>query len=102
MQAIVTGGSRGLGLALTRALAGRGWRIVVDAREGAALERSVAGLEGVMALAGDVSDPEHRRRLVDAADEPIDLVVNNASVLGPTPLPLLSTTRSMSCAACTR
>ena len=90
MQAIVTGGSRGLGLALTRALAGRGWRIVVDARDGAALERSVAGLEGVVALAGDVSDPDHRRRLVDAADEPIDLVVNNASVLGPTPLPLLS------------
>jgi NAD(P)-dependent dehydrogenase (short-subunit alcohol dehydrogenase family) len=90
VQAIVTGGSRGLGLALTRALAGRGWRIVVDARDGAALKRAVAGLEGVMALAGDVSDPDHRRRLVDAADQPIDLVVNNASVLGPTPLSLLS------------
>ncbi len=90
MQAIVTGGSRGLGLALTRALADRGWRIVVDARDGDALERSVAGLDGVIALAGDVADPDHRRRLVEAADEPIDLVVNNASVLGPTPLPPLA------------
>ena len=72
MQAIVTGASRGLGLALTRALAGRGWRIVVDARDGAALERAVAGVEGVVAVAGDVADPDHRRRLVDAAGEPID------------------------------
>ena len=62
MQAIVTGASRGLGLALTRALAERGWRIVVDARDGDALERAVGGLEGVVAVPGDVADPEHRRR----------------------------------------
>ena len=90
MQGIVTGASRGLGLALTRALVERGWQLVVDARDGAALERAVAGLEGVVGLAGDVADPEHRRRLVEAAGEPIDLLVNNASLLGPTPLPALA------------
>lgn len=89
MRGIVTGASRGLGLALTRALVERGWRLVVDARDGGALERAVAGLEGVAGLAGDVADPEHRRRLVQAAGTPIDLLVNNASVLGPTPLPAL-------------
>ena len=87
MQAIVTGASRGLGLALTRALAERGWRVVVDARDGDALERAVGGLDGVVALAGDVADPDHRRRLVEAAGDSIDLLVNNASVLGPSPQP---------------
>ena len=90
MNAIVTGSSRGLGLALTRALVARGWTVVVDARDGTALERVVAGLDGVVALAGDVADAEHRRRLVAAAGEPIDLLVNNASVLGPSPQPALA------------
>jgi NAD(P)-dependent dehydrogenase (short-subunit alcohol dehydrogenase family) len=90
MNAIVTGSSRGLGLALTRALVARGWNIVVDARDGTALARAVAGLDGVVALAGDVADPEHRRRLVAAAGKPIDLLVNNASVLGPSPQPVLA------------
>jgi NAD(P)-dependent dehydrogenase (short-subunit alcohol dehydrogenase family) len=90
MNAIVTGSSRGLGLALTRALVARGWTVVVDARDGTALARAVAGLDGVVALAGDVADPEHRRRLVAAAGEPIDLLVNNASVLGPSPQPTLA------------
>ena len=89
MQGIVTGASRGLGLALTRALAGRGWRLVVDARDGDALEQAVGGLDGVVALAGDVADPEHRLRLVEAAGAPLDLLVNNASLLGPSPLPEL-------------
>jgi NAD(P)-dependent dehydrogenase (short-subunit alcohol dehydrogenase family) len=89
VQGIVTGASRGLGLALTRALVERGWRLVVDARDGDALERAVADLDGVTAIAGNVTDLNHRRRLVEAADGPIDLLVNNASVLGPTPLPLL-------------
>jgi NAD(P)-dependent dehydrogenase (short-subunit alcohol dehydrogenase family) len=89
MQGIVTGASRGLGLALTRALVERGWSLVVDARDGDALERAVAGLDGVIAIAGDVADPDHRRRLVEAVAGPIDLLVNNASLLGPTPLPLL-------------
>ena len=89
-RAIVTGASRGLGLALTRALAERGWRVAVDARDGEALERAVAGLDGVVAVPGDIADPEHRRRLVEAAGGPIDLLVNNASVLGTTPLPPLA------------
>jgi NAD(P)-dependent dehydrogenase (short-subunit alcohol dehydrogenase family) len=90
MQAIVTGASRGLGLALTRALAERGWQVVVDARDGEALERAVGGLDGVLAVPGDVADPGHRRRLVEAAGDSIDLLVNNASVLGPSPQPVLA------------
>jgi NAD(P)-dependent dehydrogenase (short-subunit alcohol dehydrogenase family) len=87
---IVTGASRGLGLALVRALVERGWSLVVDARGGAALERAVAGLEGVVAIAGDVTDPEHRRALVRSAGDRIDLLVNNAGVLGPSPQPPLA------------
>jgi NAD(P)-dependent dehydrogenase (short-subunit alcohol dehydrogenase family) len=88
--AIVTGASRGLGLALTRALSERGWRLIVDARDEAALSAASAGLEGVRPLAGDVADADHRRALVEAAGSPIDLVVNNASVLGPSPQPALA------------
>jgi NAD(P)-dependent dehydrogenase (short-subunit alcohol dehydrogenase family) len=90
VQAIVTGASRGLGLALTRSLAEMGWQIVVDARDGDALERAVSGLEGVFVVPGDVADPDHRRRLVEAAGDSIDLLVNNASVLGPSPQPVLA------------
>ncbi len=87
---IVTGASRGLGLALARALAERGWDLVVDARGADALAEAVAGLDRVTALAGDVADPDHRRALVEAAGGPIDLVVNNASLLGPSPMPRLA------------
>ncbi len=89
MRGIVTGASRGLGLALTRALAERGWELVVDARGADVLERAVAATDGVTAIPGDVADPDHRRRLIEAAGAPIDLLVNNASALGPTPLPVL-------------
>jgi len=95
--ALVTGGSRGLGLALGRVLAGRGWSLVIDAREPVALDQAAAelvasGAPAVVALAGDVADPEHRRRLVGAAAEvgPLDLLVNNASILGPSPQPALA------------
>ena len=87
---ILTGASRGLGLALARALAERGWTLVVDARGGAALQGAAAGLDGVVAVPGDMSDAEHRRALVDAAGDRIDLVVNNASLLGPSPQPRLA------------
>jgi NAD(P)-dependent dehydrogenase (short-subunit alcohol dehydrogenase family) len=87
---IVTGASRGLGLALTRALARRDWRLVVDARGEEALQAATAGLEGVVAIAGDVADPGHRRTLVEAAGERIELLVNNASLLGPSPQPVLA------------
>jgi NAD(P)-dependent dehydrogenase (short-subunit alcohol dehydrogenase family) len=90
MRGIVTGASRGLGLALTRALSERGWQLAVDARGPGALEHAVAGLAGVVAIAGDVADADHRRRLVETAGEPIDLLVNNASLLGPSPLPSLA------------
>ncbi len=87
---IVTGASRGLGLALVRALVERGWRLVVDARGADALERAVSGLESVVAIAGDVADPGHRRALVESAGDRIDLLVNNAGVLGPSPQPPLA------------
>src|SRR5688500_6705780 len=87
---IVTGASRGLGLALARALDERGWRLVVDARDARALETATEGLRDVAAVAGDVADPEHRRALVEAAGEPVDLLVNNASELGPSPQPALA------------
>ncbi len=88
--AIVTGASRGLGLALARALSERGWRLVIDAREAAPLEAAAAGLPDAVALPGDVSDPSHQRALVEAAGGDIDLLVNNASLLGPSPQPALA------------
>jgi NAD(P)-dependent dehydrogenase (short-subunit alcohol dehydrogenase family) len=89
--AIITGASRGLGLALAEALAADGWRLVIDARGAKALAHAAAQLGGgVIALAGDVSDPWHRGALVDAAGDRIDLLVNNASLLGPSPQPALA------------
>ncbi len=88
--AIVTGASRGLGLALARALSAESWRVVVDARDPVALMRATASLRGVLPVAGDVTDADHRAALVDAAGGPIDVVVNNASALGPSPLPALA------------
>ena len=90
--ALITGASRGLGLALARELAGRGWRLVIDARGEQALEAARAELAvrtEVVALAGDVADPAHQRALIAAAGPRIELLVNNASALGPTPLPPL-------------
>jgi NAD(P)-dependent dehydrogenase (short-subunit alcohol dehydrogenase family) len=88
--AIVTGASRGLGLALARALGERGWRLVIDARGSEELERARHELgerSEVVALAGDVADDWHRTALVEEAGRRVDLLVNNASVLGASPLP---------------
>jgi len=92
--ALVTGASRGLGLALARGLAERGWNLVVDARGVGALEAARAELSEhteVVAVPGDVTDPEHRRALAEAARAfgGLDAVVNNAGVLGPSPQPEL-------------
>jgi NAD(P)-dependent dehydrogenase (short-subunit alcohol dehydrogenase family) len=91
--ALITGASRGLGLALARELARRGWRLVIDGRGADALEAARAELAirtEVVAIAGDVADADHRRALVEAAGPRIDLLVNNASVLGPSPQPRLA------------
>jgi NAD(P)-dependent dehydrogenase (short-subunit alcohol dehydrogenase family) len=90
--AIITGSSRGLGLALARALAERDWALVLDARGAADLERTareLGAITEVVAIPGDVSDDWHRGALVDAAGEEVDLLVNNASLLGPSPQPPL-------------
>ena len=91
--AIITGASRGLGLALARRLAHDGYRLVIDARGVDDLEQTraeLAQVTTVIAIPGDVSDPDHRRRLLDAAAGQLDLLVNNASVLGPSPQPRLA------------
>jgi len=91
--ALVTGASRGLGRALATALSDRGWRLVVDGRDAARLAESVAALphpELVTAVRGDVADPEHRAALARAVGPWLDLLVNNASDLGPSPLPPLT------------
>ncbi len=91
--AIITGASRGLGFALAQELAGEGWRLVIDARGAPALERAASLLRErgaeVVALSGDVADPWHRAGLSELAGEPVDALVNNASVLGPSPQPPL-------------
>jgi NAD(P)-dependent dehydrogenase (short-subunit alcohol dehydrogenase family) len=92
--AVVTGASQGLGLTLAEALAARGWALVVDARRTDRLDDAVARLAratDVVGVAGDVTDPAHRRALARAAETlgRVGLVVNNASTLGASPLPTL-------------
>ncbi|HEY3483223.1 MAG TPA: SDR family oxidoreductase, partial [Streptomyces sp.] len=88
--ALVTGGSAGLGRALATALARLGWQVVVDGRDTARLHEAAQQMgAGVRPVVGDVRDPRHRERLAREVDDlggRLDLLVNNASTLGPTPL----------------
>ena len=94
--ALITGASRGLGRALATALSDRGWRLVVDARDAGRLDAAVGTLahhERVTAVPGDVADHRHRAALAEAVGPRLDLLVDNASELGPTPLPPLADLR---------
>ncbi|MET9735277.1 SDR family oxidoreductase [Streptomyces sp. NPDC006458] len=90
--AIITGASKGLGRALAGALAGRGWDLVLDARDAGRLKEAADAVSAhgtrVTALSGDVTDERHRAELVAAAWRlgGVDLLVNNAGTLGVVPL----------------
>lgn len=96
--ALITGGSKGFGLALATDLVNDGWSVVIDGRDRAVLDAAISSLHAVShgqvvrGIAGDVADPAHRAALVDAVAElgHLDLLVNNASTLGPSPLPRLA------------
>jgi NAD(P)-dependent dehydrogenase (short-subunit alcohol dehydrogenase family) len=93
--ALITGASQGLGRALAEGLAAAGWTLVVDARRADRLDRAVAELSArtrVVAVPGDVADGRHRDELVEAVrrEGRLDLLVNNASTLGASPLPSLA------------
>ena len=92
--ALITGASRGLGLALAEALAERSWALIIDARGISELETARAGLSHkaqILAIPGDVGEASHRQLLAEAAREAggLDAVINNASFLGPSPQPSL-------------
>jgi len=86
--ALVTGGSAGLGLALSRALVSEGWTVVTDGRSSSRLAQTFAGVPRVVALPGDIADPTHRAALVEEVERQgrLDLLVHNASSLGPLPM----------------
>jgi len=93
-RAVVTGASQGLGRAVATGLARHGWEVVVTARTARDLldaADDLAQTTTVTAVVGDVTDPAHRHDLATtvAALGPVDLLVNNASTLGPSPLPRL-------------
>jgi NAD(P)-dependent dehydrogenase (short-subunit alcohol dehydrogenase family) len=92
--ALITGASRGLGLVLARELANRGWVLIIDGRGQAALERvrvELSPLTSVFAFAGDVTNQAHRRAMAVATlgAGGLDVLINNASILGPSPRPQL-------------
>ena len=89
--ALVTGGSTGLGLALAQALVREGWDVITDGRS--AQKFTEAGLPPeVTVVVGDVTDADHRGRLVTEVEQRgrLDLLVHNASTLGPLPMRALA------------
>ncbi|MGH9302749.1 MAG: SDR family NAD(P)-dependent oxidoreductase [Acidimicrobiales bacterium] len=95
-NALITGGSAGLGRALAVELTRRGWGLVLDGRDRDRLDavsRELSSRTAIRTVSGSVADPGHRRSLFEAAQEVggIDLLVNNASTLGPSPMPDLGT-----------
>jgi len=96
--ALITGGSKGLGLAFATSLVSDGWNVVIDGRDPSALDdalrtlRAASNGDAIRGIAGDVADAAHRRALVESAAEfgRLDLLVNNASTLGPSPQPRLA------------
>lgn len=92
--ALITGASRGLGLALARALAQSGWQLIIDARGAEALDDAWSELSTwthIVAISGDIGEEDHRQALAQAASQMggVNLVVNNAGILGPSPQPAL-------------
>jgi NAD(P)-dependent dehydrogenase (short-subunit alcohol dehydrogenase family) len=93
--ALITGASRGLGREVARAYARLSLRLIVTARGAAALDEvttELRQLTGVLALPGDVANAAHAERLVRlglARFGHIDVLINNASELGPSPMPEL-------------
>ena len=94
--ALITGGSKGFGLALAESLVADGWSVVIDGRNPDALDEAVTRLravsngQAVLGVVGDVADPNHRDELARAVGDDLDLLVNNASTLGPSPQPNLA------------
>lgn len=95
-SSLVTGASRGLGRALAARLAAAGSRVVLVAREVEPLERAAQEIRAAggtaHAVAADIGDKDAIYPLAGQAAAlvgPIDILINNASTLGPTPLRLL-------------
>jgi short-subunit dehydrogenase len=95
-HAVITGASRGLGRALAAGLARAGYDLVIDARDGTALEKARTAIQqqapgsSVTAIAGDITDPVHREALIKNAEGMAGLLINNAGTLGAAPLPALA------------
>jgi len=86
MKALITGGSQGLGRALALELAARGWQVIITGRRSEPLQEIAQSSPRISTVVGSVRDESHRRELANAVGDSLDLLVNNASHLGPSPL----------------
>lgn len=95
LKVAVTGGTSGLGLALVAALAARGAEVAFVARNAARVAEVTRAVPGTHGLAGDVSRKEDIYPIalqVTSVLNGLDVLINNASTLGPVPLALLADT----------